>query len=131
MAGNRAEIMELLEQLSGGEFVAGLDDKLAKVREHVAETGAPASLTITLSLKREPGSNFPVQINVQPGSKISLSELKPSPTAFYQQSDNRLSRRDPRQPSLFGEGKDDGGQGGGKESAPVPGQGVDGKPLKN
>lgn len=124
-----SQIVDLLEQLSGGEFVAGLDEKLAKVREHCAETGAPSSLTITLSLKREPGSNFPVQINVQPGSKIQLSELKPSPTAFYQQSDNRLSRRDPRQPSLFGDDKDKGGGGTGAQSA--QGKDAEGKPIKN
>lgn len=118
----------MLEQMSGGELLLELDEKLAKARDHAVQTGAPAKITLSFDFKRE-GDTWPARVDVQPKVTVSFAERKRAAMPMYEQDDGSLSRRDPRQPSLFGDGKD--GQGGGQGAQPAQGQGTDGKPLKN
>ena len=96
MSGNA--FLEALRELRSGESLADLHEALRSLVGHVRSVGKSGTLTLTLSVSLAKGSTHTLVI----ADELKLKEPKPDRevTFMYADDDNRLSRRDPRQPKL-------------------------------
>ena len=89
-----------LTDLRGGETLAELHHALIQLVGDVRSIGKTGKLTLTLNVALAKGSTATILVT----DELKLSEPKPDKevTIMFADDNNRVSRRDPRQPDLTG-----------------------------
>lgn len=93
--------LDLLAELNRGKTAAQLTDEIHKALTEIANTGRPA--TVTLTLKIEPDKKAADErIFVTPAITSKLPRLPEAASLFYLTDDHNLTRSDPKQPAFEG-----------------------------
>ena len=91
--------LNTLAEVRAGVAVAELDESLADVVHAVRRTGKSGELTLKITVK--PASKGDVStLFVDADVKAKLPRLDNASTVFFADSDNSLTRTDPRQQAL-------------------------------
>jgi hypothetical protein len=94
-----SEAIEFLSYQRSGTLLADIGEEVSKLARAVRDTGKKGTLTITFTIEPA-GRSLGGQIKIE--DKIVAKPPRPdvADTLMYVDSNGKLSRRDPRQPTL-------------------------------
>lgn len=90
-------IATVLADVREGQLVADIDEAVARAVEAARETNKVATVKVTIKVKPKSAN----QIIIRDDVKTTLPEPERPDTTLFVDENNKLSRRDPRQPRLL------------------------------
>lgn len=95
----KADLVNILGNLGGGQSIHQLNDALGDVVEGVMETGKKGEFSLKLTFTK----NGDIGLKVDDSHNAKVPQPTMGSTLFFVDENNNMVRRDPRQRELFKE----------------------------